>query len=216
MSVRSTQPEIRREIAPALPFLLRDYWLALQQRDSAGIRPAAGQHRKVGLLSADNLRFLQVDRLASLGRWQELAGLPTFHDLARSRRPRRISEELLEALWRTRIASDDGVTSARRPWTGLPQLAWQSDFASLLRSVDVPTSASGRRLVAVSAVLDASDEPLGRLYDAASETERDFISDLRSWRDRGRAGTADQSARCACQPQRTAGPRRLGRRAAGR
>ena len=114
MSVRSTQPEIRREVAPALPFLLRDYWLALQQRDSVESGRLLASIESVGLLSADNLRFLQVDRLASLGRWPELAGLPTFHDLARSRRPRRISEELLEALWRTRIASDDGVTTARQ------------------------------------------------------------------------------------------------------
>ena len=194
VSVRSTQPEIRREVAPALPFLLRDYWLALQQRDSAESGRLLASIERVGLLSADNLRFLQVDRLASLGRWLELAELPTFHDLARSRRPRRISEELLEALWRTRIASDDGVTTALQALDRFAAAGLAEHFASLLRSVDVPSSASGRRLVAVSSVLDASDERLGRVYDAASESERDFISDLRSWRDRDRAGTADQIA----------------------
>ena len=54
---------------------------------SATARNPAGCWRSIesiGLLSADNLRFLQVDRLASLGRWQELAGLPTFRDLART------------------------------------------------------------------------------------------------------------------------------------
>ena len=191
VSVRSTQPEIRREIAPALPFLLRDYWLALQQRDSAESGRLLASIERIGLLSADNLRFLQVDRLASLGRWLELARLPTFHDLARSRRPRRISEELLEALWRTQIASDDGVTTAQQALERFAAAGLAEHFASLLRSVDVPSSASGRRLAAVSAVLDASDERLGRLYDAAGETERDFISDLRSWRNRGRRA-ADQ------------------------
>ena len=192
VSVRSTQPEIRREVAPALPFLLRDYWLALQQRDSVESGRLLASIESVGLLSADNLRFLQVDRLASLGRWPELAELPTFHDLARSRRPRRISEELLEALWRTRIASDDGVTTARQALDRFTEADLAEHFTSLLRSVDVPSSASGRRLVAVSSVLDGSDERLGRLHDAGSETERDFISDLRSWRDRGRAGTTGQ------------------------
>jgi hypothetical protein len=192
VSVRSTQPEITREVPPALPFLLRDYWLALQQFDSAESGRLLASIEGLGLLSADNIRFLQVERLASLGRWPELAALPTFRDLARSRRPRRISEELLEALWRTRIASDDGVTTARQALDRFATAGLVEDFASLLRSVDVPSSASGRRLVAMSAVLDASDERLERLYDAASEAERDFISDLRSWRDRGRTGVADQ------------------------
>src|SRR5438045_2634103 len=62
-----------------------------------------------GLVSADNLRFLTVDRLAALGRWQELADLPWFRDLSRTRRPRRITEHLLESLWRTHMESADAV-----------------------------------------------------------------------------------------------------------
>ena len=151
VSVRSTQPEIRREVAPALPFLLRDYWLALQQRDSPESGRLLASLEGIGLLSADNLRFLKVDRLASLGRWQELAGLPMFRDLARTRRPRRISEELMEALWRSRIASDDGVTSAQQALDRFAAAGLAEDFAPLLRSVDVPRSASGRRLAAVTA-----------------------------------------------------------------
>jgi len=188
VSVRSTQPEIRREVPPALPFMLRDYWLALQQRDGLESGRLLASIESAGLLSAENLRFLQVDRLASLGRWQELAGLPTFRDLARTRRPRRISEELMEALWRARIASDDGVTSAQQALDRFAATGLAEDFAPLLRSVDVPSSASGRRLAAVSAVLDDSDDRLERLLDAVSGSERDFIADLRSLRDRGRLG----------------------------
>ena len=190
VSVRSTQPEIRREVAPALPFLLRDYWLALQQRDSLESGRLLASIESAGLLSADNLRFLLVDRLASLGRWPELAELPMFRDLARTRRPRRISEELMEALWRARIASDDGVTTAQQAVDRFAAAGLAEDFASLLRSVDVPSSAGGRRLAAVGAVLDGSDDRLRRLFDAASETEREFITDLMAWRDRGRVGTA--------------------------
>ena len=197
VSVRSTQPEIRREVAPALPFLLRDYRLALQQRDSVESGRLLASIEAVGLLSADNLRFLQVDRLASLGRWQELAGLPMFRDLARTRRPRRISEELMEALWRTRIASDDGVTTAQQALDRLTATGLAEDFASLLRSVDVPHSASGRRLAAVSAALDGSDGRLERLLNEASESERDFITDLMAWHDRGRVGATDRTGPAA-------------------
>jgi hypothetical protein len=197
VSVRSTQPETRREVAPALPFLLRDYWLALQQRDSAESGRLLAAVESVGQLSADNLRFLQVDRLASLGRWPELAGLPMFRDLARTRRPRRISEELLEALWRARIASEDGATSAQQAIDRFAAAGLAEDFASLLRSVDVPSSASGRRLAAVSAFVDASHDRLERILEAAGETEQDFIADLMSWRDRGRAYTTTQTASAA-------------------
>jgi hypothetical protein len=190
VSVRSTQPEIRREVAPALPFLLRDYWLALQQRDSPESGRLLASIEGTGLLSADNLRFLKVDRLAALGRWQELAELPMFRDLARARRPQRISEELMEALWRSRIASDDGVASAQQALDRFDSAGLAEDFAPLLRSIDVPRSASGRRLVAVGAALDGSDDRLERLLDAASESEREFITELRSWLDRGQGGAA--------------------------
>jgi hypothetical protein len=189
VSVRSTQPDIRRDVVPALPFLLRDYWLALQQADSAESARLYARIEQVGRLGAENLRFLRVDRLASLGRWQELAGLPEFRDLSRARRPRRISEELLEALWRTRIASAEGVASAAQAIERFTVSGIVNDYQSLLRSVDVPKSAASRRLVAISACLDAQDDRLGRLFDTADEAERQFITDLMSWRDGGRART---------------------------
>jgi hypothetical protein len=197
VSVRLTQPEIRREIAPALPFLLRDYWLALQQRDGVESSRLLASIESVGLLSADNLRFLQVDRLAALGRWQELAGLPIFRDLARTRRPRRISEELMEALWRARIASEDGASSPEQALDRFAATGLAEEFASLLRSVDVPNSAGARRLAAVSAILDANNDRLERLLVGATETEREFITDLRSRGDRGRVGTAPRTGPAA-------------------
>jgi hypothetical protein len=113
-----------------------------------------------------------------------------FRDLARTRRPRRISEELMEALWRARIASDDIVTTAQEALDRFAAAGLAEDFAALLRSVDVPSSAGARRIAALSAVLDGSDDRLERLLDAAIGSERDFITDLRSWRDRGQVGTA--------------------------
>ena len=182
VSVRAKQPELRREAPPALPFLLRDYRLALDQRDRAESGRLLASIEATGLLSPDNLRFLEVDRVASLGRWQELAGLPTFRDLARTRRPRRISEHLLEALWRTQIASDDGVTTAQEALDRFTAAGLADDYSSLLHSVDVPSTSSGRRLTAVSAALDGADDRLERLLCAAAEAERGFIGDLQSWR----------------------------------
>jgi len=197
VSVRSTQPEIRREVPPALPFLLRDYWLALQQRDAAGSGRLLASIEDAGLLSADSLRYLRVDRLASLGRWQELADLPIFRDLTRSRRPRRISEELMEALWRARIVADDGVTSIGQALDRFAAENLASEFPTLLRSIDVPQSANGRRLVAVSSALEGDDGRLGRLLAGASDADRGFIVDLQSWRDRRGTATEPGSDRAA-------------------
>lgn len=187
VSVRSGQPPARRGAPPALPFLLRDYWLALQQRDGKGSERILAQIQATSSLSADNLRFLHVDLLASLARWRELADLPTFADMARSRRPRRISEELLEALWTARIETEGGVTSAQQALSRFSEAHLASDFRSLLRSVDVPRPPRARRLAAVSAILDGTDERLERILAASSPAEADFIRDLKNWHQRGHA-----------------------------
>jgi hypothetical protein len=197
VSIRSTQPATRRDVEPALPFLLRDYRLALQQSDAAASGRLYAKIEQLGQLSADNLRFLRVDRLASLGRWQELVDLPIFRDLSRARRPRRISEELLEALWRTQIASGEGVAGAGQALERFTAAGLADDYLSLLRSIDVPNSTAGRRLVAISACLDAQDDRLRRLFDTADEAERQFITDLMSWRDRDRADVATETAPAA-------------------
>lgn len=197
VSVRSTQPATRRDVESALPFLLRDYRLALQQSDAAESGRLYAKIDRLGQLSADNLRFLRVDRLASLGRWQELVNLPIFRDLSRSRRPRRISEELLEALWRTQIASGEGLASAGQAIERFAAAELADDYPSLLRSIDVPKSTAARRLVAIGACLDAQDDRLGRLFDTADEAERQFITDLMSWRDRDRVGGTETTPTAA-------------------
>jgi hypothetical protein len=187
VTVRSGQPPTRRGAPPALPFLLRDYWLALQQRDAEASDRILAQIEATSSLSADNLRFLHVDRLASLGRWQELADLPTFADMARSRRPRRISEELMEALWIARIEAESGVTSAQQALRRYSEAHLASDFQSLLRSVDVPRPFRARRLAAASAVIDGNDERLERIIAASSPIEASFIRELKYWHQQGSA-----------------------------
>ena len=193
VSVRTGQPPVRRAAPPGLPFLLRDYWLALQQRDSEGSERLLAQIQATGSLSADNLRFLRVDLLASLARWRELADLPTFADMARSRRPRRISEDLMEALWTARIETEGGVTSAQQALRRFSEAGLDSDFPSLLRSVDVPRPPRARRLAAVSAVLDGAEDRLERILAASSAAEADFIRDLKNWHQHGGA-TSQQTA----------------------
>lgn len=193
VSVRSTRPAIRRDVEPAFPFLLRDYRLALQQGDATESSRLYAAIERLGQVSAENLRFLRVDRLASLNRWQELADLPIFRDLSRARRPRQISEALLEALWRTKIASGVGVGSASEAVERFTAAELGDGYPSLLCGIDVPNSMAGRRLVAISACLGSQDDRLGRIFDASDEATRQFITDLRSWRDSGRARTDSET-----------------------
>ena len=95
--------------------LLRDLRLALAQGDGRAAQDRLDALRETGSLSRENLRFLQVELLARFERWPELVSLPYFAELEKVRRPRRVSELMLEALWHIEV-----LRSGRPPDGGLP------------------------------------------------------------------------------------------------
>jgi len=84
--------------------LLREFFSALVNQDEAGAVGWLGELRAGGRLSAENLVFLEIERLAAFGRWHELVALPQVALLTLMRRPRHITALLIEALWRTEFA----------------------------------------------------------------------------------------------------------------
>lgn len=174
-SVRGRTPDLRRDVELPLSLLLRDFYLALDQRDPNASSDLLARVDATGQVGAENLRFLRVERLARLGHWAEVAELPWFETLARARRPRRITEHLLEALWRQEfdeaaIASDPNVA-----WEHFEEAEIGSRFGSLINAVDVPATAAGRRMTTVACHLHGDAERLQRIRDGAEEAERSFL-----------------------------------------
>ena len=168
VSVRVSEPEIRREPMEPLPFLLRDFRLAVSAGDADGSERLLKQVEATGLLSSENLRFLLVERLAKLQRWHELGTLPWFAELAKSRRPRHVTDYLLDALWRREF--DDTVLSV--PGGPLRRFEAQqlgSQFRSLLDAVDIPASVGGRRLVWLDSIVSGSQARADRLRQGVDE-----------------------------------------------
>ena len=77
-SVRRSAPALRRDLPDPIGFLLRDFYLALDQRDPRASEDLLGRIEATGHVGSENLRFLRVERLARLGRWHELGSLPWF------------------------------------------------------------------------------------------------------------------------------------------
>jgi len=171
IAIRAAEPELRRDVAEPIGFLLRDFHLALSSGDPEASERLLGQIERTGLLARENLRFLRVERLAKIARWHELGALPWFGDLARSRRPRHVTEYLLQALWRREF---DDVAVIAEPGAALRRFKERdlgTQFRSLVDAVDVPSSMEGRRLVWLATMASGNDARAERLTASVDESE---------------------------------------------
>ena len=145
--------------------LLRDFRLALAQRDGKQADLALTSLRLTGRLSAENLRFLKVELLGALGRWDELRRLDFLVELLRARRPRAINEYLMEMIWRTEIAELVGDGDA--PDAIYTKHNLGSRYGNVLSAVDVPSTEAGRALGVVVASALNDENRLQRLLAGA-------------------------------------------------
>ncbi|MFI7073408.1 protein DpdD [Micromonospora sediminicola] len=156
--------------------LLRDFRLALLQRDSRLAEQALQDLRLTGQLSAENLRFLRIELLGELGRWRELRELPYLAELLRTRRSRAVNEVLLEMLWWTDVA--DLCAAGLTPQDVYESTGLGARYGSLAAAVDVPASAGGRAVAAVDALTRGDDERFQRLLHVADDAERERLHRL--------------------------------------
>jgi len=84
--------------------LLRDLEMALVVRDEDAAWRCLDDIRARGRLSAQNLAFLKVRILAAFQRWQEIVNLPEFQSLITIRRPLRITQALVHAVYQVHFA----------------------------------------------------------------------------------------------------------------
>ena len=106
-SVWYQRPRAEPESARSGAALVNQFELAIAAGDPAIARDAFAELRRRGLLGAENLRFLEIRLLAADRRWSELASAIDLGDLSRLRRPWLITEDLLTALYRARIAAHE-------------------------------------------------------------------------------------------------------------
>nr|WP_277349699.1 protein DpdD [Planosporangium thailandense] len=157
--------------------LLRDFRLALLQRDGRVADRVLEELRLTGQLSAENLRFLTIEMLGRLERWRELRELPYLMQLLQARRPRAVNEILLEMLWWTELA--EPCATGRSPRDVYSDADLGARFGAVLSAIDVPGSSAGRAVGVVAALaLDDSDRLKRLLNSASDEVERERLQRL--------------------------------------
>lgn len=83
--------------------LLRDFHTSLINGDESSSEQWLQELQDGGRLGAENLLFLQVERLAVFGRWDELYLHPQWTLLRQLRRPRQVTARMIEALYRVKL-----------------------------------------------------------------------------------------------------------------
>lgn len=166
------------EIKPTPSDLLRDFRLALLRRDDDSARALFDEIRLNGNVSAENLRYLRIEYLAVFGRWTEMRALPHLRALLQARRPRVVSETLLQMVWWTELVGLDN----RSPQAAFAERDVMGTFGPLLRSIRIPSTPEGRLVGFLAALadtdVDRQEQILEYADDAAEQARlRDLVAD---------------------------------------
>jgi hypothetical protein len=92
--------------------ILRDFEYALLAADGVTAEECIEELRAAGKLSASNLLFLEIRRLAACGNWDAVLALPELDSLLAIARPRRVTEALIRAVYCSRLR---GFEKENRP-----------------------------------------------------------------------------------------------------
>jgi hypothetical protein len=87
--------------------LLRDLEMAILAKNEQSAWAIYGEIRSRGRLSATNLAFLQVRVFAAFEKWSELLLLPVLDDILQVRRPKRISDQIAQAVYRQHLSQHE-------------------------------------------------------------------------------------------------------------
>jgi hypothetical protein len=99
ISLRREQPIRDPHRLRPIGRILRDFEYALLAKDAVTAGALIAEIRSVGYLSANNLAFLTVLRLASVEDWRGVLALPELQSLLVLERPRRVTEALIRAIY---------------------------------------------------------------------------------------------------------------------
>lgn len=155
--------ESGRSLAAVKPIgrLLRDLEMAILARSEQSAWANYGEIRSRGRLSATNLAFLQVRIFAAFEKWAELLLLPILDDILQLRRPKRISDQIAQAVYRQYLLQHEltgDASAAVETYRGTAKR-----FQNLVRSTAGLQSPDAIKFALVSSV--ASDPPKRELAE---------------------------------------------------
>ncbi len=147
--------ESGRSLAAVKPIgrLLRDLEMAILARNEQSAWAIYGEIRSRGRLSATNLAFLQVRIFTAFEKWAELLLLPILDDILQVRRPKRISDQIAQAVYRHHFSQHElagDASGAVETYRGTAKR-----FQNLVRSTTGLQSSDAIKFALISSV--ASD-----------------------------------------------------------
>lgn len=156
--------------------LVREFELAIAAGETRISDEALAELRSRGLLGAENLRFLEIRQWAAQGRWLDISRAGDLGDLIRIRRPWLVTEDILTALYRTRISDAEAAQDPEGAVAALRVL--DVDFPELLRTRGPLRS---RDVVKLSALRFAAAEPPDNLSLEALREADSLTGADRAW-----------------------------------
>lgn len=170
--VRLQNPRTVTPVANGLPTLLRDFFLALAAHSESEARRLHTRIAATGRLSIENVRFLEIRMLANFEYWKLIEISNDFDDLCRMRRPRAISDIMLEALWRRDLSNALELNGEEGARNRFRELKLGETYRSLLGFAGQPGRVRGRFILALHLGSVGEVARLQELVDAAPESER--------------------------------------------
>jgi hypothetical protein len=180
ISLRREQPMRDPHRLRPIGRILRDFEFALLSKNERTAAALISEVRSAGYLSANNLVFLDVLRLASVEDWRAILALPELLSLLAIERPKRVTEALIRAVYAVHLREFEGtrVLEALRHFKShvLPR------FGGLYRSRALLTGFAIDASFALAAATD--DPPKASVVQeilhgyAPGAAERDFIDSI--------------------------------------
>ncbi|MBD3920997.1 hypothetical protein H8B09_19685 [Paenibacillus sp. PR3] len=103
--LKNKRPARTTEVLPTLDRVLRDFDLALQAKERNDADKLLIKLERQYQLDSRNILFLRLKVLATFDCWHEILNMPRMKDLLQMRRPWSVTETLLQAVYKQKLAS---------------------------------------------------------------------------------------------------------------
>lgn len=159
--------ESSRSLATTKPIgrMLRDLEMAILANNEESAWTVYSEIRNRGRLSATNLAFLQIRICGAFQHWADLLLLPNLDDLLQVRRPKRISEQIAQAVYQHHLLNHETAGDASSAVDTCRSVG--SRFQNLLRSTEGLESPDAIKFALLAAL--ASDPPKRDLAEQISQ-----------------------------------------------